>query len=212
MSHKPFLIASMALSTAAAASRATADVVSTPTVEQTYASSYFGGVHLGVGLSERNVDFHDRIDAGRGRSSGSGVQLTADYDRVISDRWVLGAEAALGDEGPKVKAWNPSTSSYTEEIRPDLDFRTSVRAGYLLTPSTLLYGRAGYDWQGLSHRLLTPVALDDAHGGRAHGPFFGVGVEQALSNRLGVRLEYDRFDQARGFDSDDVTLSAHLKF
>ncbi len=212
MPHKPFLIASMALSTAAAASRVAADVVTTPTVEQTYASRYFGGVHLGVGLSERDVRFHDRIDVGRGRSSGLGVQFIADYDRVVSDRWVLGAEAALGGGGPKVKAFSPSSSSYTEQIRPDLDFRASVRAGYLLTPATLLYSRAGYDWQGLSHRLLTPVALDEAQGGRAHGPFFGVGVEQALSNRLGVRVEYDHFDHARGFGSDDVTVSAHLKF
>lgn len=212
MSHKPFLIASMALSTAAAASRAAADVVTAPTVEQTYASSYFGGVHLGVGVNQQDLHFNDRKDDSRGHGAGAGVQLTADYDRVVSNRWVLGAEAALGDGGPRVKTWSPSSASYTEQIRPDVDFRASVRAGYLLTPATLLYGRVGYDWQGLSHRLLTTVALEDHHDGRANGPFVGVGVEQALSNRLGVRLEYDRLDHEHGLNSDDVTLSAHLKF
>ena len=212
MSHKPFLSASMALSTAAAASRATADVVSTPTVEQSYASSYFGGVHLGVGVNQQDLHVHDRNDDSRGHGDGVGVQLTADYDHVLSDRWVLGAEAALGGGGPKVRSWSPSSASYTEQIRPDLDFRASLRAGYLLTPATLLYGRVGYDWQGLSHRLLTTVALADPHDGRANSPFVGVGVEQALSNRLGVRLEYDRFDHDHGLKSDDVTLSAHLKF
>lgn len=211
MSRKSFLIASLALTTATA-SRAGADEISAPTVEQAYASSYFDGVHLGVGLVTQNLHVHDRADDGRGHASGVGAELSADYDRVVSNRWVLGAEAALGDGGPRVRTWSPSSGSYTEQIRPDLDFRASARAGYLLTPATLLYGRVGYDWQGLSHRLLTTVALDDRHDGRANGPFVGVGVEQALSNRLGVRLEYDRFDHDQGLKSDDVTLSAHLKF
>jgi len=212
MSRKPFLIASMALSTAAAASRADADAVTTPTVETSYASSYYGGVHLGVGVNARNLNVRDRGDDARSRASGVGVQLTADYDRVLADRWVLGAEAALGDGGPRVRTWSPASGSYTEQVRPDIDFRASLRAGYLLTPKTLVYGRAGYDWQGLSHRLLTPVALDDAHGGRTHGPVFGAGVEQALTDRLGVRVEYDHFDRERGFEADDVAVSAHLKF
>lgn len=213
MTKTSFLIASMALSTAtAAASRADADVVATPTIEQTYTSSYFGGVHLGVGLSERRLDFHTPQDRARGDKAGLGVQLSAGYDRVFSNRWVVGAEGALGTDGPKVTTYSPASGVYTEQIRPDIDFRASLRAGYLLTPATLLYGRVGYDWQGLSHRLLTPVALDDAHGGRAQGPLFGVGVEQALTNRFGVRVEYDRIDRSRGLEADDVTVSAHLKF
>lgn len=129
-----------------------------------------------IGTSELSVDGPATPFGLRG---GQGV-LTAGYDFRLNPRWVAGlfADYAFGQADGGQTILFPFTL--------DNQWAIGGRLGVLATPKTLLYASAGYtaaDFKATSgpeFRLET--TLD--------GFFVGLGVEQALSRNLSVKLDY----------------------
>jgi outer membrane immunogenic protein len=105
--------------------------------------------------------------------------VTVGYDFQIAPRWVAGvfADFALG------------STQLEGIIGVDLDNQWAIggRLGVLATPSTLLYGSAGFTG---AHFEATEQGLVPFVKGTLDGYFVGFGGEQALSRNLSLKAEY----------------------
>jgi len=85
------------------------------------------------------------------------------------------------------------TNEYNETVNLELDWMVSVigRAGWLATPTTLLYGLGGWSY---GHFDVEDVPWDFGLGSlqdfNANGPTVGGGIEQKLSPKWSLRAEY----------------------
>jgi opacity protein-like surface antigen len=126
--------------------------------------------------------------------------VTVGYDRVLRQGWVGGVFADY-DFGSGISG-DVSVGGVHTSLDHDHSWAIGARLGYLVTPSTLLYGTAGY----------TQAEFElDGFGSRTFGGYFvGAGVETFLRQNWTLRLEY-RFSQF-GEDSivDKANMSADL--
>lgn len=108
------------------------------------------------------------------------------YDVAVAPRVTLGAEATLGD----------STVS-AGGIEASRDVAVSARAGYVLTPRVLAFGKVGY--------ATTRV---EAFGGSTNfeGVRFGGGLEMATTKNTYVSVEYARTEYEAGLGGRDQAL------
>lgn len=177
-------------------------------------ASYFEGWRAGVGIEDRKIKAKTGVNGLVGPVSGSkddvAAKLSLGYDTRIGDgRFVIGGEGAAGlGDG----SFTATGSNGTMRVKPRTDWQLTARAGYLFTPQTLGYLRAGYEWQDVKRT----VALTGGGGGssssQATGGVMGLGLEQALTPRMGLRLEYDQADLSHGIRSQELGLSGHWKF
>jgi opacity protein-like surface antigen len=85
------------------------------------------------------------------------------------------------------------TNEYNDTVHLELDWMVSVigRAGWLATPTTLLYGLGGWSY---AHFDVEDVPYDFGLGKlqdfHANGPTVGGGIEQKLSPKWSLRAEY----------------------
>lgn len=100
-----------------------------------------------------------------------------------TESFYLGGEFRIGGSG--AGAFTSDTLIGEVEVEPGLRFDASARAGAALTPSTLVYGRVGYE------RLDTDIIVaGGVTRSRAFdGVIYGGGVEQALSDTLSFRID-----------------------
>jgi outer membrane immunogenic protein len=82
-------------------------------------------------------------------------------------------------------------------IQPKRSIDLSVRAGYLVTPQTLVYARGGYVNQREHTTIDTTPATYYARGNQ-NGWMLGAGVEHALTTNVTARLEYRYTDLSEG--------------
>jgi outer membrane immunogenic protein len=112
----------------------------------------------------------------------------AGYDYRASDKVVIGAEAGFNLSGDD--ELRSSTADGFVEVDPRHSFDLTARAGYLVTPRTLVYARGGYE--NVRARLRVEddgqVALRDSD--NLDGWLAGGGVEHALADNVSARLEY----------------------
>jgi outer membrane immunogenic protein len=160
-------------------------------------SSYWSGLYVGgavgygLGTSQLTGPAAGDFDI-----SLRGVQgiVTLGYDFQISRSWVLGlfADYAIGE-------LDGSVGDVTSRI--ESQWAIGGRLGYLQS-STLWYATAGYteaEWH---------VQISTKSGNETlNGYFVGLGVEQALSQNLSLKLEYrfSNYDAVPGslsFDND----------
>lgn len=138
---------------------------------------------------------------GEGRSRGDLGSFKFDQDGAVGSiyagynwqfgRTVFGVETDIG---------TGDMSSSTNGITSDLNVMGSVRgrAGYLLTPSLLLYGTAGWAWANMDIGA-------DGLGSKSQtfsGLQYGVGGEFRVTHNVALRLEYLHTD----FDRESVDL------
>lgn len=177
-------------------------------------ASYFDGWRAGVGIEDRQIKAKTGVNGLVGSVSGSrddpAAKFSLGYDTRIGDgRFVIGGEGAAGvGDG----SFTVTGANGTMHVAPRTDWQLTARAGYLFMPQTLGYVRAGYEWQDVKRT----VALTGGGGGssssQATGGLWGLGLEQALNPRLGLRLEYDQADLSHGIRSQEIGLSGHWKF
>jgi outer membrane immunogenic protein len=101
------------------------------------------------------------------------------------------------------------TNRYPGSNQLQLDWMVSIigRAGWLATPSTYLYGLAGWSYGHFEvDELQFGFGLFDEFG--AHGPTVGGGIEQKLSPKWSLRAEYRYTD----FGEQTVSASGSSRF
>jgi outer membrane immunogenic protein len=132
----------------------------------------------------------------------------AGYDKQVQPRVVVGAQAEVNF--PIDSRFGNSLSSLRAKRSVDL----SLRAGYLVTPATLVYVRGGY-----SNALVDAAANTSA--GYIHGSddrdgwTLGGGVERKLTDKISARIEYRYADFSEGngrFDRHQILTGIAYRF
>ncbi|MEV8882758.1 outer membrane protein [Mesorhizobium ciceri] len=119
---------------------------------------------------------------------GNGVfgELTAGYDYMVSERFLLGGfiDANLSNIGPSL-----SIAGGDVDLTNSYGFDVGLRAGYLLNPNTLGYVLGGYTWQ---HFKLDGSGAADGleFSQNRSGYVLGVGMETVLRGNWTLKTEY----------------------
>lgn len=170
---------------------ATGTMVAVPALAQT-AESTFTGPRAGVMLG------YDRLQPGSGNGSTINDDNHADgllyggdlgYD-VAFGQVVVGAEGEITGSTSKVdnNPINPNNFGYGR-VKAGRDVYLGGRLGYIVSPTTMVYGKVGYT----NARLDLTRNDGVTNTGRSYnldGFRVGAGVEKALSPRTYAKIEY----------------------
>ncbi|WP_156679062.1 outer membrane protein [Sphingomonas profundi] len=183
---KKILLTAVTAALAATAAQAQTDSVGTAATSPTSGTSFRGFRAEGqVGLDRFQSQGQHNDKLGYGGAIG--------FDGQIGDRIVIGPEASYW----RANEWN---SNQTAGVRGGLidhksfeEWGAAVRAGYLVTPQILVYGKAGYVSNEF-RKSFVPAAGTGETGyynhGRSDGYQVGGGVEYSLTDRFYVNGEY----------------------
>lgn len=176
-----------------------------PTVEPVAAPGFdWSGLSIGVHAGEvfHGLDYNDdfAFDPAQDfnwQQRGGEFGLSIGYDTALTSRVIAGAEL-------RYDYFNTDFTPYIDGIGGTLvtiDDAVSLtgRLGYLFTPDTLVYVRAGIASTGVS----VPIDFPSFHieSGRATGGIIGVGAETRLFDNLSANVE------ARYFKSSSSWLN-----
>ena len=177
--------------------------------------SVFDGFSVGATVDYRRNEsrttptgLDDRLDR---RAGGVGYRVYGGYDHTVTDQWLVGAEVGVGGGGKPIEA---TATGGDYRLDPSLTYDVSARAGFLATPTVLLYGRAGYQWLKTEERVRysttsrPTVNRDETQG----GVLYGFGAEWAVSDEIAVRAEFDQTDFGDGLKAAQVQLGATFRF
>lgn len=175
---------------------------------------YYDGWRAGIGVEDRRVKAASGalglVGATSASKDSAAAKLSLGYDTSLGHgAWVIGGEgaASLGDGSFTVNGTNGQM-----RVKPGVNWQLSGRLGYRFTPQTLGYVRGGYEWQDVKRTVNFTGGGSAASSNPASGALVGVGLEQAMSPRMGLRLEYDQADLSHGLRDQEFGLSAHWKF
>jgi len=153
------------------------------------------GVGAGANVHKLSSDF---IPISLNGIGGEGIygQATVGYDYMVSQRFLLGGlvDAHVGTIKTSLDA-----GGFNADIKETYGFDVGLRAGYLLTPSTLGYVLGGYAWQKYKLDTNAGFGFDWNQGGY----FVGAGVETAINSNWTLKGEY-RYTR---FSTNDSLLS-----
>jgi outer membrane immunogenic protein len=130
------------------------------------------------------------------------------YDKEVYPRIVVGAQAEVNF--PIDSRFGGQDASIRTKRSVDL----SLRAGYLVTPKTLIYARGGYSNALVEGVAATPTSYLRASDDR-DGWLVGGGVERKITDRVSARLEYRYTDFSEGqgkFDRHQVLAGVSYHF
>jgi outer membrane immunogenic protein len=158
-------------------------------------SGFYAGAGIGYGhlVAQNNYWEPTFASSWKGEGAAGGLAtVVLGFDRQLRERYVAGAFAEYD--------WSSIEITYADTVTPQQKFRIrgalslGARAGYLLTPATLLYVMGGYTWaEGKSDGYFDIASAGVTYPGASsvdlHGPFAGVGMETQLGERLALRGE-----------------------
>ncbi|RWB22121.1 MULTISPECIES: outer membrane protein [Mesorhizobium] len=141
------------------------------------------GVGAGANVHEISSDFIPGISLNGIGGEGIYGEATVGYDYMVSQRFLLGAllDAHVGTIKTSLDAFGLDA-----DVKETYGFDVGVRAGYLLTPSTLGYVLGGYAWQKYKLDTNAGFGMDWDQGGY----FVGAGVETAINANWTLKGEY----------------------
>lgn len=220
------------------------------------APSSWSGLYVGLGLGLRATDddvttravrfdgdprdLTNRLVAQPFNGAGFRAGLYAGYNWQVAPQWLVGVEGDVGfgshsttlpgfGQSPALGWSTFAADSFALTTNWDASLR--ARAGYLVTPSTLLYATGGVAWQSIDVTTrcvtlscgATPPAVISQSATRP-GATVGAGIETALWGNWLARAEYRyadygtaRFSQTKMVsggrelvDDFDVRLRSHL--
>ncbi|NML11899.1 porin family protein [Sphingobium sp. AR-3-1] len=156
------------------AALAAATVVSAPAFAQDAAP--FTGPRAGVTLG------YDKIGGEEGFSYG----VNAGYDLALAPNIVGGVEVSLGD-----------TTVNDADLDVSRDITASLRAGYVVTPRVLAFGKVGY----------TSTRFEiDGDGVGLEGVRYGGGLEFAATPNTYISAEYQRTEYEQNIGGRDAAV------
>ena len=160
---------------------------------------YFGGAGgLEASVDRQNASFNGAnttLHGGGQALLGSGF---AGFDYQVGEKAVIGALGDVAWAGAQsTNTVTTATGNATITSRPLMSFSVMGRAGYLVTPATLLYGAFGYTGEYVTSTATatslassSTVSREDYFNGWTAGP----GIETVVSGQWSTRLEY-RYSQ-----------------
>ncbi|PHQ63276.1 MAG: hypothetical protein COC10_07025 [Sphingobium sp.] len=173
----------------------------------------FVGVQSGWNSYEvRNVETPLGVAAINDDQQSFTAGVYAGFDHRLTDRVVLGVEGSLDTTNDDRLHGSTISGSYT--LDPKYSFDLTARAGFLVTPATLVYARAGYT----NARVETMVADDAGTASETRnqdGWLLGGGMERQLTEKVSARMEYRYSDLSEGdgkFDRHRVLAGLSYHF
>jgi outer membrane immunogenic protein len=164
---------------------------------------FYAGVHLGYSSTRPHYQEPEYPDYARNPAiDGVTGGILAGYRTMVSPSVSVGIEADFGLSGADVGAKDDATNN--DYIAFDQEWTAHVRAklGYAVRPGTTLFLAGGLALTRLEANYEPDYSENDASDFRKtyRGWSLGAGVEQRISDRLGVRLEYlhDQFSSRKG--------------
>lgn len=135
----------------------------------------------------------------------------AAYDKEIG-KFVLGAEVGANIGTSDTVTGGTSVNRVTLDSKRSFDL--TARAGYLVTPTTLVYGRAGYTNDRVRTTVASQTSTVSALENR-DGWLIGGGVEHKLTDHVSARMEYRYADLSEGdhrYDRHQVLTGITYRF
>lgn len=148
------------------------------------------------------------IDSSKDKAAFGGF---AAYDKAIG-KFVLGTEAGFNIGTSDTVSGGPANAFGA--IDPKWSIDATARAGYLVTPETLVYARGGYTNARIRNSLTTPAGTISTSENR-DGWLVGAGVERLIMPNVSTRLEYRYSDLSEGdnkFDRHQTLLGITYRF
>jgi outer membrane immunogenic protein len=116
-------------------------------------------------------------------------RLFAGYDKSVADVWLVGAELGVSAGGSKAQQ---NVGTGLVKIEPGLSYDVSVRTGFMPSPNSVAFVRAGYNWDRFEEKISPPApAVANILKKSQGGPLMGVGYEQGIGSNYLVRVEFD---------------------
>lgn len=188
-----------ALASAAAASLAT------PAMAQDAAP--FSGAHIGVEGGWSRVGGGHRV-GGDGFTYGG----TLGYD-VAADKLRVGPEIEFSDSTQKECRPDAALGATARRCeRSDRDLYAGARLGYVVSPSVLVYSKAGYTNARFSDRI-EGAGTADVDGDRNRSGYrIGAGAEFTVTSAVYVSGEYRYSHYASNIHQNQVLAGIGLRF
>ncbi|CDX53248.1 Outer membrane protein [Mesorhizobium plurifarium] len=144
------------------------------------------GVGAGANVHKLSSDFAPGVSLNGIGGEGIFGQATVGYDYMVSQRFLLGGliDAHVGTIKTSLDVG--ALGGLSADVKETYGFDVGVRAGYLLTPSTLGYVLGGYAWQKYKLDTNAGFGMDWDQGGY----FVGAGVETAINSNWTLKGEY----------------------
>ncbi len=178
---------------AAASAIAMASPAAAETFDGPYVGAQLGYSHDKYGTVDSDIG---QITINDSRDSVTGG-IYGGYDHRVNDRIVIGLEGGF-DIGASDNRRERQGANLVD-IDPRFTFSASARAGYLVTPQTLVYVRGGYE--NVDARVTVANAAGTNRDSRSYdGWSVGGGVERYVTTNVSARLEY-RYSDLGGSDT-----------
>jgi outer membrane immunogenic protein len=138
------------------------------------------------GTSFRGVRIEGNVGGDRFQSEGNhndkfGYGGTVGFDGTIGQRIVIGAEGSYWNPGNGNQNSTDLGGGYSIDHKAFEEWGAAVRAGYLVTPQLLVFGKAGYVNGEQRKRFVDPAGATYAYDHyRADGYQVGGGVEYTV--------------------------------
>ena len=154
--------------------------------------------------------FYVAGDVGRDRWSADSIDKTmtanvfsvaAGYTFDLPFKDTFSLELSYRDLGSLYEPDQARVNSLTTDVTAT---QLSVIANHSFNDSLSVYGRLGYAEMQVKSKLDTPT-LDSSSSSSQDKAFAGVGGRYAINQKIGVRLEYQRYEKL-----GDVTISLLL--
>jgi outer membrane immunogenic protein len=171
------------------------------------AAPTWSGFYLGLGLGYGHVVGENNYSESDGTFSsvtseaakGGLGTIVLGFDRQVRERYVVGLFTEFD--------WSSIELTSNDDVDGNLHWRIENtfsiggRAGFLMTPTSLLYLTAGYSWAHSTSNgyfdIFNTVLFTGARSIDLQGPFVGIGMETQLTQKLSLRGEvrYTMFEE-----------------
>ncbi|MBY0392711.1 MAG: outer membrane beta-barrel protein [Novosphingobium sp.] len=167
------------------------------------------GVHVGVDLSRTSLESRQSAAAPEKDRKGIAIRAHVGYDVPIGPL-LVGGEVGLGSGGRTVTVTGADGSRFS--VDPGRNFDLSGRAGVLVVPGAVVYGRVGYAWLRTRQTGTTGTTELFSVKRTNAGMTYGGGVEVAVGGPVSVRAEYTHARYTANLKQDRLSVGASLRF
>lgn len=159
-----------------------------PIVSDPWEGFYLGGdAGYGIGMEQLSASGVGSIDVASSHGFSGG--LLGGYNHLVTSRFLLGIEGDVNWSHISHVENLPTTGIDAFTLTQNKAYSLRGRAGYLVTPGTLLYATGGWAWSQNVYSLMAGGGFESI-GYNTNGPEFGIGVETMLGAGWSARIEY----------------------
>jgi outer membrane immunogenic protein len=152
-------------------------------------------------------------------SIGSGLSYGAllGYNAKVGEQFVVGLEGKIGLSTADYELTRTiAGGTIAEDGKAGRSLGIAGRAGFLASPSTLFYGKVGYEnVRTKIEQVNTPTGGTPTTtnlGFNTDAVVLGLGVEHAFTDRVSLRVGYDYTDGKAGFRRNAVKTGLVFNF